>query len=394
MIHRLLATTCLLAALLVAAPGAEAAKRKVPYGFFSATADLGFFGASQEAQEAQARLMARSGVETVRVPVGWYLAQPYRTAADVPQAKRGQYVPGPGGVPTSFAKTDAAVRTTAQAGLQMLPVIFRTPRWASSKPNDHFFYGYMPANPETFANYMRALIARYGPKGSFWTENPALPKVPIRQWQIYNEPTRTGNLENQPAQKYYPPVLKAAYKAIHAADRRAKVVAAGLHNVSWKTLAKLYRAGFKRYADAIALHPYTSSVARILEIVRLNRQVMRRNHDRKPIYVTELTWSAARGKISKDKYFGPETTQGGQARLLTKSYKALVRNRHKLGIGRVYWYTWASPETGNSTFLYAGLLKQNGSVFTAKPALSAYTRAARRYEGCRKSSDARRCARR
>jgi hypothetical protein len=389
----LLAAACLLAASLAAAPAGEAAKRKVPYGFFSATADLGFFyAASQEAREAQARLMARSGVETVRVVFNWGDSQPYPNADAVPGARRSQFVTGPGGVPTSFARTDAAVRFTAQAGLRMLPMIYRTPRWASSEPNRTFFYSYMPADSETFANYLRALIGRYGPTGSFWTENRDLPKVPIREWQIYNEPTRLGNLENQPAHKYYIPLLRTAYRAIHGADRGAKVVAAGLHNISWETLAKLYRHGLKGTFDVAAIHVYTSTVKRVLEVVRLNRRVMRRNRDRKPIYLTETTWSAARGRVPKNKLFGPETTRRGQARLLTKTYRALIRNRRKLGVQRAYWYTWATPERGDSTFLYSGLLQQQGSVFTPKPALGAYARTARRYEGCRKSSDARRCA--
>ena len=30
-------------------------------------------------------------------------------------------------------------------------------------------------------------VQRYGPNGSFWAENPAVPKRPIRTWQIWNE---------------------------------------------------------------------------------------------------------------------------------------------------------------------------------------------------------------
>ena len=58
----------------------------------------------------------------------------------------------------------------------------------------------MPANPQTYVDYLNALIGRYGPNGDFWKQNPTLPKVPIREWQIYNEVTRLGDQENQPAQ--------------------------------------------------------------------------------------------------------------------------------------------------------------------------------------------------
>jgi hypothetical protein len=253
----------------------------------------------------------------------------------------------------------------------------------------------MPADPSTFADYLNALIARYGPRGNFWPANPDLPKLPIREWQLFNEPTRHCGQENQRAHRSYLPVLRVGYRAVHAADRRAKVVLAGLHNISWTALADLYRHGAKRYFDAAAIHVYTSSVSRVLEVLRLNRGVMRRFRDRrKPIYVTEMGWTSARGKVPPNKQFGPETTLRGQARLLVTTYRALIRQRRKLGIERTYWFTWATPERGDSTFYFAGLVKVAGSAFTPKPALRAFTRVARRYEGCRKRSDARRCTRR
>jgi hypothetical protein len=76
---------------------------------------------------------------------------------------------------------------------------------------------------------------------------------------------------------------------------------------------------------------------------------------------------------------------------LTQVYRALIKQRRRLGIARAYWYAWATPYEGTSTFGYAGLLRQRGSSFFRQPALSAYARTARRHEGCRKSSDARRC---
>ncbi len=393
--HRtILALAALLAASLLAAPAAQAA-RSVPRGFFSATADLDFFRVStQQAREAQARLMARSGVETVRVVFNWSHAQPYASALQVPPERAAEFVPGPGGVPTWYADTDGIVRMAAQAGLRLLPMIYRTPQWASSRPESGFYYGFMPRDSQTFANYLRALIARYGPNGTFWAANRDLPKIPIREWQIYNEPTRTGNLENQPAWDYYIPLLRTAYTAIHQADRGAKVVAAGLHNISWQTMEQLYRHGWKGTFDVAAIHVYTRNVSRVLEIIRLNRRVMRRFRDPKPLYITETTWSSARGKLPGNRRIGIERTEAGQARMLRATYRALARNRKKLGVRRAYWYTWASPERGDSPFLYAGLLRQQGNTFTRKPALAAYTRLAQRLEGCRKTADARRCARR
>ena len=318
-VHKILAVACALATVLIAAPASEAAKRSVPLGFFSATADLNLFGtADQQALTGQGQLMARSGVESIRVPFIWYNAQPYANALQVPPQDAANFEPGPGGVPTSFADTDRVVRFAATAGLRLLPMVYRTPRWASSRPDSGFYYTYMPRDSNTFANYMRALVARYGPAGSFWSANPDVPRIPIREWQIYNEITRLGGVENQTqlAAATYIPLLRAAYRAIHRADRGAKVVAAGLHNISWQAMDRFYRRGWKGTFDVAALHVYTRSLQHVMEVIRLGRRVMRRYHDRRPLYITETTWSSAQGKLSGGRPIGIERTDSGQGRML------------------------------------------------------------------------------
>ena len=44
------------------------------------------------------------------------------------------------------------------------------------------------------------------------------------------------------------------------------------------------------------------------------------------------------------------------------------------------------------SFRYAGLTRLRNGVFSPMPILRTYTRLARKYEGCRKSADARRCS--
>ena len=39
-----------------------------------------------------------------------------------------------------------------------------------------------------YTAYLRALVLRYGPAGSFWDQHPELPRRPQRDWQIWNEP--------------------------------------------------------------------------------------------------------------------------------------------------------------------------------------------------------------
>ncbi len=66
-------------------------------------------------------------------------------------------------------------------------------------------------------------------------------------------------------------------------------------------------------------------------------------------------------------------------------------------ITHAYWFAWATPYDDNSqqsdvSYRFTGLNKvTDGGVFARMPILTAYTSLAAKYEGCRKSSDARRC---
>ena len=171
--------------------------------------------------------------------------------------REGSIVPGPERGPDLFARTDAAVRFTAQAGLQCCRWSYRTPAGPRRPKPRRTSTTAMPADPQTFVDYLSALIGRYGPAATSGRQNPTLPKD-AHQGMAGLERSRRARQPREPARpESIIPGLKAAYKAIHKADPRAKVVLTGLHNQSWTTLAQLYRGGIKGYSDKIALHPYT-----------------------------------------------------------------------------------------------------------------------------------------
>ena len=109
----------------------------------------------EELHDAQFGRMARAGVESVRTVFYWSAAQP---AA---------------GQPPSFAATDHVVALAAARRIDVLPVVIYTPAWAAQYPGK---VGSPPALPSDYAAYLTALVGRYGPKGTFWVENPALPE--------------------------------------------------------------------------------------------------------------------------------------------------------------------------------------------------------------------------
>jgi hypothetical protein len=370
---------------------AFAAPRSVPFGLFGVTVDPQIPQyASPAALDAQMALMARSGVESLRTNFFWPSIEP----------GRGRY---------TWRATDQVVHAAAVHGLQLLPIIEYTSPWASSHHGAQSAL-YAPAHMSTFAAFVSALVKRYGPSGSFWRlpGNHGL-HDPIHDWQIWNEPAGTWDWRSKPWDKAYGALLAAGYRAIHRADRHAVVVSGALVGTAagltpWSEAASLYRHGLSRYSDAIAVNAYTgspsvsNSVARSLKIVQYLRQVMNAHGDAaKPIWVTEVTWSGGLGKLAPQDLIDIETTPRGQAQRLALYYRTVAQQR-PWGIQRAFWYTWGSEYQRTfafgiaATFQFTGLGEWRHSVpFTPLPLLSTYAAAAAKFEGCRKSSNARRC---
>ena len=276
MLRRRLAVTSLMVLATLATLGsfspAEAAKRKVPFGFFGTVLNNSQIDRISDATlDAQMASMAKSGVESVRYTLSW---------ADIERA--------PGA--HDFRATDRFVAAAARHHLDVLPIVMHTPRWASTQPASGYFSIYAPVRPELYGNFARALVERYGPKGSFWSVS-GTPRVPIRNWQVWDEPAASFFWATRPWPQSYTPLLKAAYRAIHGADRRAKVVLASLAGVTsstpWAQLRQLYKTGAKRYFDAVSVHFFSAApsvrltIKQTLQIAGLVRREMRRAKDRR-----------------------------------------------------------------------------------------------------------------
>ena len=156
----------------------------------------------------------------------------------------------------------------------------------------------------------------------------------------------------------------------------------GLANFSWRALREIYRAGGRRWFDVAAVHPFTGKVANSLRIVRLNRDVMRHYGDaRKPMMLTEVTWSSAKGE-KEVTTLGWETTEAGQAKRLTAALRLFARKRKSLRLQRVYWYTWLTADAGSpNSFDWSGLRKLVDGLPRDKPALDAFRRLVLPLEG-------------
>ena len=349
--RRLATLLAAVAALCGAAPAGAA----VPREFFGVMVD-GPALAGDVDLGSETRLMAGSGVGSVRVAFYWREMQPAR------------------GGPVDFGGTDRVVAAAARAGLRVFPTVVRAPAWATGGDDRE---GAVPEDPSTYAAFVAELVRRYGRGGSFWA-SAGVPVLPIGSWQVWNEPDIGRYWRGTPWAPTYVRLLRAAATAIKSVDPAAQVVAAGLTNESWEDLRKLYAAGARGLFDAAAIHPFSRRPSNVMKIVRLARRVMRRKGDNGvPLVLSEISWSSGKGRSTFN--YGWEMTEKGQARKIRKILPRLARARKRKGIQAVYWYTWLSPPVGEAeSFSYAGLRRMRDGKPVAKPALRAFSRTVRK----------------
>lgn len=295
----------------------------------------------------------RGVVGTLRIPVYWFRIEPSAGEFD-------------------FAELDETIKSAAAAGIRILPFVYGTPTWLSVDP----------ARPplatataeRAWTDFLRRLVRRYGHGGEIW-QGQSL-RVPIRRWQIWNEPNFLLFWRPRPSPGRYVRLLRISAGAIRREDRGAKIVAAGLAPVEggmnpWKFLREMYRVpGAKHDFDLVALHPYSSSL-RVLEYeLRLTRSVMAQAGDReRPLLITEL------GVASGGQFPNPfDRGVRGQARYLERAFTRLATERRRWRIAGVDWFTWqdgTTPEANCVFCEYAGLFDSSGNP---KPSWWAFRR--------------------
>ncbi|TML04202.1 MAG: hypothetical protein E6G41_12340 [Actinobacteria bacterium] len=271
------------------------------------------------------------------------------------------------------------MRAAAQRGLEVMPVLFNPPGFHTSGPPRPSWRGtFPPRRPADLGAFAVVLVRRYGPDGSFWKGHPELTPVPIRTWQVWNEPSLPVYWPTGPDPKAYARLLAATGKAIKSVDPGATIVSAGIPQSRigvpfGRYVEGLYRAGAKGSFDALAIHPYARDTAGVIAAIVQARRIMDRHGDHSPIWVTEVGWAS--GGPPSDFTVGPL----GQAQRVRSTLLALNARRQALGLrGIVYFGLRDSPVyPGGHDFwgLHTGLLRIDGS---RKPAFAAYEKAAQR----------------
>ena len=341
---------------------ASAATAQAPPGFVGLVSDDAFWGT--DADPSRQRTMAAiagTGARVLRQSFYWSMIE----------RQPGQY---------DFSLYDAYVASAASANLSILPILFDPPAFRSARPAVGARRGtYPPANYTDFAFFAATLVRRYGPGGAFWQQHPELPQLPIRSWQVWNEPNIPVYWPSGPNPAQYATMLRAVGEGIKAVDPGARVITAGLNESELGIklvpfLQGMYRAGGKGSFDVLALHPYAPGSD--LVTAQLGRAVreLRRNGDSARTLVTELGW--ATGGPSRRALV---VSEAGQSALIRRTITRLARYRAQLRLDGVFYFNWrdvsAAPGSRDHWGLHTGLLREDGSPKPAMQALTDVTRA-------------------
>ena len=332
-----------LAALAAALP-APSAQARVPREFIGIVSEDAFAGDS-DYRAQQMRAQAGLGIGLVRQVLYW---------GEIERA-RGQY---------DFSYYDGYVEALARHRMRLMPILGDPPAFRQSIPRRGRRRGVYP--PRRYADmgaFAALLVRRYGPRGSFWSEHPDVPKVPIRSWQVWNEPNLPVYWASGPNPAQYTALLKVTSRAIRAEDPGAEIVSAGLPNSRLgipfsKFLAGMYRAGARAAFSTLAIHPYARTHDGVVAAVAAARRMMnRQRHSRGSIWVTEVGWATD----------GPRSSfrvgERGQATRIRGTLLGLARERRRLRLRGVVYYAWKDsrvPEDRDYFGLHTGLIRRNG----------------------------------
>ena len=281
------------ALLLVAVPAASAAPRSVPHGFFGVhwTPELTAVAERGPGLPVGPDGQLRRGVGPRRLHMD---RAPSRAAT----------------APIDFSRTDALVRRAALHSIDLLPVVTDAPRWARA-----YRFAQVPApRSRHLARYVGALVDRYGSKGTSGASTRSCPSArcatgrsgtsPTCGSTGMHRPTASGATRVATAGCCRPPTGRSRSR-----DRSARVVLAGITQRAWEEIDEMYaRGGIKGHFDVAALQIFPQTVRRSVLATRLFRQALRRHGDAgKPIFLTEISWPASKGKTRRIRYLAHET---------------------------------------------------------------------------------------
>jgi GH35 family endo-1,4-beta-xylanase len=330
-VRRLVIATALLVCLTVPAVS-HAKPHGKPHGKKHAKkhrvkpAPRSFYGVmgSTDPDPTEIARMGAGRVGTLRINLVWGAVQPSA------------------GAPYDWSHYDAIVSAAAQQGIRVLFTVYSSPPWVAPQSNHPPTGGSVTA----FRDFVFAAAQRYAGY--------------VTHWQLWNEMNSPSFWFDPPSPQQYVELLKVFNTAVKSGNPRATVVLGGLFRTPQlpnsipltRYLPAIYKAGGKRFFDAVSVHPYANAPKDAFRAVKQTRKIMTRFKDTKArLWITEIGWATG-GNPS------PLTvTSDIQAANLTRSYRLLAKTRKRLKLTGVIWYSWRDLP-GRIWFNHTGLFDE------------------------------------
>jgi hypothetical protein len=243
-----------------------------------------------------------TGVDWVRMDAAWTEVEP---------------LPPVAGVRTHlWIGMDDRVRALARHNLTMLPIAGLPPWWARSQAASQAGCGVRSALDSSAADdygaFVRALVARYGPNGTFWAQNPSLPQRPIKIVELWNEPNWAPYWCPTPDPETYAQAAAAGADGAHAADPGVTVALGGLATPKEDTYrnGNLHGMEAGRYMqrltaaapslpdkiDSVSMHAYDNDPDLGLSLIgRIHSLMEDAGFDSQSMIATEFGWYTSGG---------------------------------------------------------------------------------------------------
>jgi hypothetical protein len=278
-----------------------------------------------------------------------------------------------------FSYYDHFMLLAAERGLHILPLFYDTPSWAGAA------YNAIPSDPSAFAQFVAAVVARYGTGGSFWAENPGLSGSAVRTWEVWNEPYLSSGDDGDYDPGAYARLVKAAAIAGRAVDPNAQfLLAAEMQSAqdssgNWQWwVDALYQAipDLNSYFDGVAMHDYGNDTTtlnpilpgqpygnygHILRIEDLRQQFVDHDAADKPFWITEAGWSTCTGN--------PDCVNDAEQAANLTTLFGYIHTSWSSFVQAVFIYDYGDGTDPTNTQDGYGLTNLNG---TPKPALAIF----------------------
>jgi hypothetical protein len=298
--------------------------------------------------------LEKAGTDVVRIPMKWWHVQ----------SQAGDCEPSPAHGVCNWVNLDAEIGNAAEAGARVVPVLSDVPDYIYRETNKPPLNG---VAREGWEDFVDAAVRRYGPDGEFWKTSYMNPPYegephPIEEWQVWNEPNGKQFFHPKPSAKKYAYLVSLTSDVIRSVDPSAQVLLAGMFGTAEIPLREFLRdmyavPGIEDDFDAIAVHPYAKNIREMeLQINWARKEAKRAGDADVRMWITELGWGSAAGEHPLEK------GERGQAKMLTKAFKALAKHHRDWNVDGVVWFTWQDrlDESVCQFCLSAGLFDYRG----------------------------------